>query len=307
MSKTNINLIESLEGAKYLSVSKFGSLDTIDINHPLCTARVSLFGGHLLQFTPKHDNINRLWLSPLSASDGSKAIRGGVPICWPWFAANQAQSVDEYCQQHAVDAPSHGYVRTQTWQLDTFEENEDFVELRLSPLEIAQFSYGKDLSLQMIFRFNSECKMELITHNQSTSSIEFGAALHTYFAVENIGNVLVEGVTNEYRDKTQGFKTCSGLERYAIESEVDRIHNKANIEDPEFINIVKNNENLKRISIVNQGNNAVVIWNPWMENSEALPDMTTTGYQQMICIESAIVAPIALPAMQSHCLTQIFK
>ena len=305
MSQTDLKTV--LSDAQYLSLGQYGDLDTIEINHPTCKAAISLFGAHLLSFTPSSDNINRLWLSPSSVSNGSKPIRGGVPVCWPWFAANQPKAVDEYCAQHNLKAPSHGYARTQIWQLDEFEENDNFAELRLSPTEVAQFSYCSDFSVQLIVRFASECKMDLITHNQSTSSVEFGAALHSYFAVEDIKNVRLEGVNSEYQDKTQGFVTCPAQSPYLINKEVDRIHGKDHSEDVEVINIAKSNESLSNIQVTNQGNNAAVIWNPWVHNSQALPDMQDDGYKTMVCVESAIVAPIKLSAMQSHCLSQTIK
>ncbi|MFT4746307.1 MAG: glucose-6-phosphate 1-epimerase, partial [Congregibacter sp.] len=99
-------------------------IQVLHISNAFATAEISLFGGHVLSFKPKHDARERLWISQSALFDGKKAIRGGIPICWPWFG-------DHSCNN---DVAAHGYVRTQTWQVLNSEETDLGTTINLKPL-----------------------------------------------------------------------------------------------------------------------------------------------------------------------------
>jgi len=290
-----------LLGSPSASIGKFGTLDTIEINSPKCSASVCLYGAHVIRFKPAKDGIERLWTSANSYQDGSRAIRGGIPICWPWFAGKLPASVAEYGQRHQQALPSHGYARTQLWHLDSLTENETAVSIVLSPTQLGLYGYSTLVTARLIITLSDSCKINLVTENNNQHSIDIGGALHTYFAISDIANVNVTGLENPYVDKTRDDQVMSSPLPYAITEELDRVHLKESVSQVHRVTVVDNGLEYK---IENQGNNATVVWNPWIDKAKSLIDMHDHEYKKMLCIESAIVEPIELLARQSHSLKQ---
>lgn len=284
-----------------VSLGKFGELDTLEISHEHCRASLSLFGGHLLSYRPSEDGRERLWVSPDSLKDGSKPIRGGIPICWPWFGNDAPKHVSDYATNNTMPAPSHGFARTQKWILDNIEINQEYVQVSLSAAKLGQYGFSLDFEVSLSIKFGKKCSIQLNTHNKSSKATQFGCALHSYFAVKSINCASIVGVNESYKDKTQNFAQFDCPKPYLISTETDRVHKKSDMNAEQSISIVTEEDETR---IVNQGNNAVVIWNPWKEQAEKLVDMEQSQYEKMLCVESAVVEPITLNPMQTHCLSQ---
>lgn len=309
--------------ADQVAISNASSIAISNEQHGLCIevsnanaeATISLFGGHLLSFIPQHDKQERLWLSENAIFDAKTPIRGGIPICWPWFSAYSSNSFSKPLP-HPDALPSHGVLRTQFWRLQSFTEKMDVTkpeivnetELRLVPTNLKVFGDDALVKVYLDITIGEKLKVSLTTENNSPKSIEITQALHSYFKIENISNIHIEGVAEDYADKptaTLGNKTHLP---YVFEAETDRIHD-LKTRDPDTAQTIKivQNEPEQHIVIENYNNDSVVIWNPWQEKSMAMADMTNAGYRTMVCIEAANTCPTEVAPNTSISLQQIIQ
>lgn len=252
-----------------------GGLPLVVVDTPSCQARVSLHGGQLLDYAPVH-SANVIWLSRTAVFAAGKAIRGGVPICWPWFGA------------HPDDPklPQHGFVRNRMWRVEASgsgDHGDPWLTLAMQddPQTLALWPHRFRLELEM--RFGRRLGMELRTHNRDNQSFEITEALHTYFEVGDIHAVDLGGLDAfRYKDKVLEYAegTQQGLLRVAAET--DRVFEGhdgvCEIVDP----------SLRRgIRIRRYGSQSVVVWNPWKEKAAAMADFDDNGWQHMLCVEAA--------------------
>ena len=269
---------------------KDDQLELLVIENSQATAVISLFGGHVVSYIPKSDNRERLWLSPLTFKDAHKPIRGGVPVCWPWFS-------DSHGQPKGV-LPSHGFVRTQSWHIEDKIECDTETVVTLAPLSAQGDGFDGQASLLLVVSVGKTLKLELITENIGATEFSYTCALHTYFAIEDISQVRLEGITGEYEDKTQRFSVFPTPEHYVFTQETDRVHNctsdKVTIHDGKV-----------NTEVGSKGHDSLVVWNPWSDNAKAMADMPDNGYMKMVCVETAITGGKRLRPGESHCLTQV--
>lgn len=145
-----------------------------EVDTPLTTATVSLYGGHIVSWRPKQHVEPVLWLSKLAQFRQGKAIRGGVPICWPWFGAHLSQS----------SLPSHGYARISNWELtclQTLTNGAIELTLLLVKSDSSEVSWNTDVQLTLKLTIGEILQIDLTTLNQSDQSVTFTEGLHTYF------------------------------------------------------------------------------------------------------------------------------
>ncbi|MGB2078812.1 MAG: D-hexose-6-phosphate mutarotase, partial [Vibrio sp.] len=173
-------------------------MDILRLNHPLFEAAVSLHGAHLLWYKPTSQQHDVIWLSQAAEFAEDKAIRGGVPVCWPWFGK--------------LAAPSHGFARTSLWQLVEFRHSDDKVELvlGLESSEATQAIWPHQFKLRLHFQFSDTLKIHLNIENTDKAQWLFSGALHTYFNVGDIDHVLITGMGDTYSDNLQQNKICQG-------------------------------------------------------------------------------------------------
>ncbi|GAC28304.1 glucose-6-phosphate 1-epimerase [Glaciecola pallidula DSM 14239 = ACAM 615] len=281
-----------------VSMSSREQLPTLKITNGHCTAEIALFGAHLLSFVPNADATERLWLSETAVFNKSKPIRGGIPICWPWFA-------DIYPDKDASDntkLPAHGFVRTQDWQVIEIAESTDATTITLSPNQLGLYGFSEKLLASVEFTFSKKCSIRLITKNTSKQALTITAALHSYFNVTNIHQTKIIGVAGKYIDKTNASAAFEQLLPYLISSETDRIHLQDENNHFDFIHLICPD---KKISIEQHGHDSVVIWNPWQKKSKTMADMQDNSYIDMLCIEASITQGTILAAQQQHELVQI--
>mgnify|MGYP001134411507 CR=1 FL=1 len=274
---------------QYVSYSKFGDLDTLKVSHPSCTAEISLFGGHLLSFAPT-DQDEILWLSQSAKLDGSKPIRGGVPLCWPWFGPGKGEN---------AGLAQHGFARTSLWQLDSVSETEQQVELLLSPrLDEAQRT-SNSLSLQLKFVLSSSMEIQMISKNAGNKPVALSQAIHTYFKLEDVNQAKLLGIHGcQYFDQLT-TKNQTQESDVTISGACDRIY----LCDNPSLTLV---DGPRQIEIEGQGHDSVVVWNPWQQGAESMIDFDDLGYKQMICVEMANTQGLVLQPGESHFLSQTF-
>ncbi|MDF2178763.1 D-hexose-6-phosphate mutarotase [Aliiglaciecola sp. CAU 1673] len=262
-------------------------INILTIDNQTASVEISLFGGQVLSYLPKHDSRQRLWLSPKAVLDGSKAIRGGVPICWPWFG-----------QAKTTGLPAHGYLRSQPWHVVRIDDELEKTTLQLQPHDTHGAGFDGIASVLLEVEVSERLSIRLITSNQGDKPFTYCAALHSYFAVSHIENVRLNGLKGQYLDKTQGFSAFPTPTSYAIEGEVDRVHLFAS---PEVE--LKDGKNTTRIGSL--GHDSVVVWNPGIDKTKDITDMEPMGFQQMLCVETAITQGKTLEVGEEHQLIQI--
>jgi glucose-6-phosphate 1-epimerase len=271
-----------------------GGLIRAVISTPAAEADVYLQGAHVTHWTPRGQRPV-LFVSPKSLFAPGKAIRGGVPVIFPWFGA----------RGDGKPGPAHGFARNTQWVIGgTRLRNDGRVEitLALAPNDVSRgFGYS---AFHLGFRVTvgSELEMELETRNDAKELLTFEEALHTYLAVADIRQVSVSGLEGTaYIDKTDGFKRKKlGNEPLRITKETDQVHLSTKstcvVHDPVWN---------RRIIVEKSGSDSTVVWNPWIDKTKGMSDMAPDDWKEMICIETANVADNAvhLSPGASHKLT----
>ncbi|WP_305416589.1 D-hexose-6-phosphate mutarotase [Photobacterium leiognathi] len=269
----------------HVTICEYQGISIIRIIHPLAEAGISLHGGHLIWFKPAGDK-DIIWLSENAEFDTQKAIRGGIPVCWPWFGK--------------AGTPSHGFARTSQWTLQEHRENENgvIVSLQLEDNDETRAVWPHKFNNVLTFEIGTELKVSLTSTNTDSQPWSYGGALHTYFDIADINNIEITGMGSTYLDSTQQGKACEGGDVLTFTSETDRVYTQ-----PEATITINDKNNERNILVTNEGHNAAVIWNPWQELSISMGDMADDSFETMVCVESTIHQPsIELAPGQSHTL-----
>ncbi|MGG5218190.1 D-hexose-6-phosphate mutarotase [Rahnella variigena] len=243
-------------------------LPVLVVTHPKVRAAIALQGAHLLSWQPEGEEPV-LWMSSASAFKEGVAIRGGIPICWPWFGP--------------AGKPSHGFARNMAWELTDQQETDEGVVLTLtlksSPETLALWPH--EFTLTARFTLGATCHIEL----ESTGDFDANSALHTYFNIGDIASVSVKGLGNSFIDKVDGAKAKQTEGDLTFTGQTDRIYTQPQATS-EIVDPV-----LKRTLVVAHENNSdVVAWNPGSELSVSMADMPDDGYKTMVCVETAQVS-----------------
>lgn len=255
----------------------------IEINNAFASARISLQGAHILSWKP-HNEDEVIWLSEDATFAREKSVRGGIPLCWPWFGAA------DFKRETTIPLPAHGFARTVFWkvvdtaQLESGETQVTF-QLDTTTLSINTEEMWPTATLATYRVVIGETlSLELTTLNNSSETFTLGQALHTYFNVEDISEVTVQGLENkDYLDKTDAFNRYSQTTPLSISGEVDRIY----LDTGDRVNIENNK---RKIVIETQGSHSTVVWNPGEEVADKMGDLGEQGYKAMLCVESANAA-----------------
>lgn len=256
-----------------------GGLPRCVVESETCHGEVYLLGAHVTHFEPRGQRPV-LYVSPRSNYVEGKAIRGGIPICFPWFGPRDPAQPKENL---------HGFVRTRPWTLRDTGRSGDaiFVRFAFESDESTRALWPHDFTATLSVSFGLELKIELAATNLSPQPLEITQALHSYFAVSDVRNVSVEGLLNvEYHDKAAGAiaKQVDPLVRF--NGEVDRVYRPAKgrcvLHDPAW---------KRRIIIEKQGSDATVVWNPHSALAAKMPDVGEDVWPHFCCIETAIAAP----------------
>ncbi len=232
-------------------------------------------GAHVVAWTPAgHEPV--LWLSALSALDDGAPIRGGVPICWPWFGPGRTRDL----------APAHGFVRVAPWRFEGAEESAEGVVATWSLTnEVASaepFPYDYRATYRAVF--GAELELTLVVENTGSESFSYEEALHTYLSVGDIRQTTVTGLDGvAYLDKAPGggpdLVTQEG--DITFTGETDRVYESG--EPVTVIDPVLG----RRITITTGGAANRVVWNPWVAKAAAMPDFGDNEWTDMVCVEGA--------------------
>ena len=266
------------------------------------SAKISLFGAHVLSFTTGESQQERLWLSDEAIFDQHTPIRGGVPICWPWFGPRSHSAKNSKNKDDLADSPNHGFARNQTWILDSIQEDIDEqglcqgIVIELIPTQLGQHSISPLVELRLKLKLNKTLALSLITTNNSSESVYISQALHSYFRLPNVEKAQIKGISSNYFDKPTNTFNNECPQPYFIKGEVDRVHDFSNQKTLVLTDESSPNELIK---IEQSGHDSIVVWNPGKALSTSMKDMSDDGYLSMLCLEAANIQPTQiLPGKQ---------
>jgi glucose-6-phosphate 1-epimerase len=257
------------------------------VTSPACTAELYLRGAHLTAWQPA-DEEPVLFLSEASPFQDGKAIRGGVPIIFPWFGARTATP-----DSTRTDGPAHGFARISAWQVSFAAVSGDDLHLALTlePNDASRALGYDHFKLAFELVLGKELRMRLTVANLGTTPLHFEEALHTYFTVGDVSKFFVEGLAGaEFIDKTDNFARKTQHEpTLTLTGETDRLY--LNTQST----VALHDAVLDRtITVAKANSNSTVVWNPWAELSRKMADMTAENWRRMACIETANAAENAL-------------
>jgi glucose-6-phosphate 1-epimerase len=258
-------------GDKMITRKKLeNGFEYIEVKNEKSCANIALQGAHVFHYAHKEQEPI-LWLSAESDFEIGKAIRGGVPICWPSFGMNNP------------NLPQHGFARTFMFELmDCVEtdENSSEVNLRLCESKESFVFWPYKFELKVKIRISDTLEISLTTTNKDQNSFTLTSALHSYFNISHIENISIEGLENKpYLDALTG-KTQLQNKEIRFNEEYDCVYQEV---DGEIV--LK--DTLRNISIKNEGSSSVVVWNPWIDKCARMSGMNPEAYKEFVCIESA--------------------
>ena len=251
-----------------------------EINNARAHATISTYSGQVLSYRPKNQQHDLLFVSDQAYYEDGKAIKGGIPVCWPWFGAdpdNQGRA-------------AHGFVRNRQWQVSSSEALADGatkVVMSLVDTDATRKIWPHPFRLDIEITVGDSLKVALVTHNSGNESITISQALHSYFHVGDISKVRVLGLDGiEYLDKADDSARKTQAGPVIIDGEVDRIYTDVTGE------LVIDDASLgRKIRITSSGCSTAVVWNPWIEIAASMADLDANAYRRMLCVETANAGP----------------
>ncbi len=254
-----------------------GGLPKVLITSAQAAGEMYLHGGHVTSWRPAGAE-EVLFVSARSRWETGRAIRGGIPICFPWFGGKADDP----------KAPAHGFARTKAWQLESIAHTGGAVTISMftESNEDTKKWWPADFRLVHRVTFGSKLGLELALTNTGRSPLRFEEALHAYHRVGKITNIRVSGLDSvHYLDKTDGNRKKLQHGDIEIDSETDRVYlnteGAINLHDPV----------LRRRIYIQKGNSrTTVVWNPWMQKVLSFSDFGADEWKQMVCIETSNVA-----------------
>ena len=292
------------------ALGKSSELEKLVIEHTHCKALVSLYGGHVLSWQPVHlpkGEQDVFWLSNDSLYQEGKAIRGGIPLCWPWFGG--------YIDEHGNDAGNHGFARQVNWQIASVDVTEQGVTLVLEWQGQQQhqlWPYHAKVTQTLVFGENF--KQTLHIDNLSSQAFEFTGALHSYFAVSHPENVTVPALepllfdcklTGDKSQRDSLANIVGPLDRiyYPVSKEVKPNKLTPNKQAPKMMKIIDTGLN-REVHLTSDNVNNWVLWNPGKDIAQGMTDIHSGGENEFICLEAANTDWISVPAGESASFSQ---
>jgi glucose-6-phosphate 1-epimerase len=249
-------------------------LPKVRLTAPQSIGEMHLHGAQVTSWRPAGAE-EAIFLSRQARWEEGKAIRGGIPICFPWF---RAKADDDH-------APAHGFVRTKIWTLESIEQTADGITVSMCTQSEPDTRRWWPADFRLLHRvtFGSELKLELTISNTGAKPFRFEQALHTYYRVGDVRKVRIRGLDGvAYLDNTDSNKKKKQKGDVVISSPTDNAY--MDTQNPlQLLDPVLN----RSIQITKQNSNTTVIWNPWADGARALSDLGDDEWQHMVCVEGS--------------------
>lgn len=268
------------------------------IENEFASAKITTHGATVLSFCPKGQQ-ELIWVSDCARYDGSRPVRGGIPVCWPWFGAHPTEA----------SLPAHGFVRNQVWRLDsvvTLETGKTQVCLCYEPTEADRLMWPYRFSLSLTLVVGESLRMSLSTTNEDSQSFELTEALHTYFSVAEANAIQVEGLKGSlHQDKlNQAIPDEIQTTDVVVYPPMDSVY----LNQQGTIRI-RDALNERSILIDKENAQSVVVWNPGEIGAQKFVDMSDQAWPNMLCVEAGNVLDnaITLEAGEQHCFNMVLS
>jgi len=247
----------------------------LEVAGPQAQARLCLQGAQLLLWQPRSSARPVIWLSEDARYAAGRNIRGGVPVCWPWFGPAAPGS----------GLPNHGFARNQHWEvLATALDAAGLVHVRLqlsdNPASRALWPHAFTATLDL--QIGSELRIALTSHNRSDTECLLGEALHTYFAVSDVATARVDGLDGcRYSNTAEGGQAGRQTGSIGFDGEFDRVY----LDAPAHC-VLLDPPAGRRIDIRSQGAQSTIVWTPGPARAAQMGDLGPDGWRRMVCVES---------------------
>lgn len=250
-------------------------IEVVELKNRLASATVSVYGGHVLSYVPAGGK-DALFVSEKSLFEPGKAIRGGIPVCWPWFGPHPTDS----------SLPLHGFIRTLRWRVAGERDSADSSEVTLEcrSTDATKKLWPHDFRVTLAVSVGANLTLTLATHNEGSEPFAVADAFHTYFRVGDIDRASVRGLANVSYDDRLGEPCVRAQDGdVTITGETNRIYHSpaaCDIVDPSLG---------RTITVGKESFPETVVWNPWIERAKAMADFGDDEYRSMLCVEAASV------------------
>ncbi|MGR8930789.1 MAG: D-hexose-6-phosphate mutarotase [Gammaproteobacteria bacterium] len=252
-----------------------GGFPYIQVQNQSASSLISLYGGQILSFKPVDQHEDLLFVSTKSLYQAGMAIRGGIPVCWPWFGPDPK----------GLHRPNHGFVRNQFWTVaaSASSDSETRIQLQFSEKHKTERTWQLPFTLTLEFNIGKSLALKLTTQNTGDRPFSLTQAFHSYFSIGDIRQVQVLGLENAfYFDKLDQGREKRQTGIVTISEETDRIYENINshlvLNDPVF---------KRRVEIDSENCKTGVVWNPWQK---AMADLHSQAYRRFVCVETGNIA-----------------
>ncbi|MEL7589492.1 MAG: D-hexose-6-phosphate mutarotase [Prolixibacteraceae bacterium] len=265
------------------------------ISNKYADADICLYGAHVTSFRP-HNTMEMLWVSPLSNFQEGSPIRGGIPVCFPWFGMHKSDP----------EKPQHGFGRLMYWdvlQTSSLPGGETMIRLQLHSNEETKAFWPHDFCAEMAVIVGRNLTVTLKVTNTSSRPLEYSCAFHSYFTVSSVENIAVEGLqhtryydqlqADDFTQETPQLVILKAETRHYYDTEVPVV-----IDDPFF---------RRRIKVAKSGSKVTTVWNPGEESCAKIPDLPDDAYHAFLCVETvnAFNNAVSLAPEETHETTAI--
>lgn len=291
---------------EYLN-NKFGIASTVSfvkpengliflkISNKFATAEICLCGAHITSYIPRHSK-DILWMSPASSFEVGKPIRGGIPVCFPWFGPHKTDS----------EKPQHGFARLMYWEVTETAKtpnDETLIRLQLCSSEATKAYWPHDFCTELTIKVGATLEVDLKVNNLSDQSFDYTCALHSYYNISSIGNIAIKGLHNaHYHSQLEPGEFIQESDKIVItKAETRHFHNTEAtciIEDPGFD---------RNIRVGKAGSKITTVWNPGAATCAQIGDLPDDGYLTFVCVEAvnAFDNVITLAPGETHTTTAV--
>ena len=269
-----------------------GGLPRVQITIAAATAEIYLHGAQITSWQPAGSS-EVLFLSQHSRWEPGRAIRGGIPICFPWFRAKADDP----------KAPAHGIVRTKAWQLEAITEQQDAVTVTLATASDEETQRWWPHAFRLVHRITvgAALQLELEATNTGTASLQFEEALHTYHRVSDVEKIRINGLDQtDFLDNTEHNRQKTQQGDVAITAPIDNAY--LDTRTPlELIDPVLH----RRIRTQKVHSLTTIVWNPWASGAAVLADLGNEEWRNMACVEAGNIlgAAVLLTPGEAHTLS----
>lgn len=280
MTLDELNAEHGIEGVLRVTEGR-GGLSLIEIENARASARVSPYAGQVLGFRPSGAGDDLLFVGERAYFEAGKAIKGGIPICWPWFGADPA----------GKGRPAHGFVRSLPWRLsgtEAVDPGTTRVTLEIEDDDTTRALWRHPFRLRLDITVGATLGVLLTTGSSGDTPFVLTQGLHAYFKTGDATRTRVLGLDGcRYIDKAAGANDAIGHQQGPVifGAEVNRIYENVGpeltIEDPALG---------RRVRIRGRNSRTCVVWNPWVATARAMDDLDDEDYRRFVCVETVNTA-----------------